>query len=164
LLEQMKPVVLGGEMVARVEDGVSTWTDVPHRFEGGTPHAAGAVGLAAAIDWVQALPEAAHAHVAELARQAAEALAGLPGVRVWGPAEGRISLVSFSVEGVHPHDVAQVLDSRGVAIRAGHLCAQPLMRRLGVESVARASFAPTNTVDEVGRLIEGVRAAQELFT
>jgi cysteine desulfurase / selenocysteine lyase len=164
LLEQMKPVVFGGEMVARVEDGVSTWTDVPHRFEGGTPHAAGAVGLAAAIDWVQALPEAAHAHVAELARQAAEALAGLPGVRVWGPAEGRISLVSFSVEGVHPHDVAQVLDSRGVAIRAGHLCAQPLMRRLGVESVARASFAPTNTVDEVGRLIEGVRAAQELFT
>lgn len=164
LLEQMKPVVFGGEMVARVEDGVSTWTDVPHRFEGGTPHAAGAVGLAAAIDWVQALPEAAHAHVADLARQAAEALAALPGVTVWGAAEGRLSLTSFSVEGVHPHDIAQVLDSRGIAIRAGNLCAQPLMRRLGVASVARASFGPTNTVDEVRRLVEGVQAAQELFT
>lgn len=164
LLEQMEPMIYGGEMIARVEDGDSTWTDVPWRFEGGTPHAAGAVGLAAAVDWLRELPPAAHEHEAALARQAAEELAALPGVRVWGPAEGRLSLVSFSVEGVHPHDVAQVLDNRGVEIRAGHLCAQPLLRRLGVESVARASFFPGNTADEVRRLVEGVRAAQELFT
>ncbi|MDD3440979.1 MAG: aminotransferase class V-fold PLP-dependent enzyme, partial [Kiritimatiellae bacterium] len=117
-----------------------------------------------AVDWLRELPPAAHEHEAALARRAAEELSALPGVRVWGPAEGRLSLVSFSVEGVHPHDVAQVLDNRGVEIRAGHLCAQPLLRRLGVESVARASFFPGNTADEVRRLIEGVRAAQELFT
>ncbi|HPC58586.1 MAG TPA: aminotransferase class V-fold PLP-dependent enzyme, partial [Kiritimatiellia bacterium] len=125
LLEQMEPMIYGGEMISRVEDGDSTWTDVPWRFEGGTPHAAGAVGLAAAVDWLRELPSAAHEHEAALARQTAEELAALPGVRVWGPAEGRLSLVSFSVEGVHPHDVAQVLDNRGVEIRAGHLCAQP---------------------------------------
>jgi cysteine desulfurase / selenocysteine lyase len=164
LLEQMKPVVFGGEMVARVEDAASTWADIPYRFEGGTPNAAGAVGLGAAIDWLQALPPAAHAHEVEMARLAAEQLGALPGVRVWGPAQGRIALASFSVEGVHPHDVAQVLDGRGVAIRAGHLCAQPLMRRLGVASVARASFCPANTADDVRRLVEGVRAAQALFT
>ena len=88
----------------------------------------------------------------------------MKGVRVWGPAEGRISLVSFSVEGVHSHDVAQVLDGRGLAVRAGHMCAQPLMRRLGIESAVRASFAPYNTLDEVRHLLEGVQAAQELFT
>ena len=96
--------------------------------------------------------------------QAAEKLAALPGVRIWGPATERVSLVSFSVEGVHSHDVAQVLDGRGIAVRAGHMCAQPLMRRLGIESAVRASFAPYNTEDEVRRLVEGVKAAQELFT
>lgn len=164
LLREMRPVVFGGEMVARVEDDRATWADPPYCFEAGTTNAAGAAGLAAAIDWLGGLPAAAHAHERSLARQAAEELAGLPGVKVWGPREGRLSLVSFSVEGVHPHDVAQVLDGRGVEIRAGHLCAQPLMRRLGVESVARASFAPYNTADEVRRLVEGVRAAQDLFS
>lgn len=164
LLEQMEPTVFGGEMIARVEDSTSTWAKVPYRFEGGTPHVAGAVGLAMAIDWLRELPPGAHEYVAGLARGAAEELAALPGVRIWGPLEERLSLVSFSVEGVHPHDVAQVLDSRGVEIRAGHLCAQPLMRRLGVGSVARASFFPGNTADDIRRLVEGVRAAQELFT
>ena len=164
LLEQMEPMIYGGEMIARVDDATSTWAEVPHRFEGGTPNAAGAVGLAAAIEWLLALPAAAHAHVAALAREAAEELAALKGVRVWGPADGRVSLVSFSVEGVHAHDVAQVLDGRGVAVRAGHMCAQPLMRRLGIESAVRASFAPYNVRDEIRRLKDGVRAAQELFT
>ena len=91
-------------------------------------------------------------------------LAAMSGVKVWGPAQGRASLASFSVEGVHAHDVAQVLDGRGLAVRAGHMCAQPLMRRLGIESAVRASFAPYNTADEVRQLLEGVRAAQELFT
>ena len=164
LLEQMEPMIYGGEMIARVDDATSIWAEVPHRFEGGTPNAAGAVGLAAAIEWLRALPAAAHAHVAALAREAAEELAALKGVRVWGPADGRVSLVSFSVAGVHAHDVAQVLDGRGVAVRAGHMCAQPLMRRLGIESAVRASFAPYNGRDEIRRLKEGVRAAQELFT
>ncbi len=164
LLEQMEPMIYGGEMVARVEEQTATWAEVPHRFEGGTANVAGAVGLGAAVEWVRGLPAAAHGHVRGLAREAAERLSALPGVRVWGPAEGRVSLVSFSVKGVHAHDVAQVLDGRGIAVRAGHMCAQPLMRRLGIESAARASFAPYNTGDEVRRLVEGVAAAQELFT
>ena len=165
LLAQMEPLIHGGEMIARVEDQTATWAEVPYRFEGGTPHVAGAAGLAAAIDWLQALPPAAHTHVAALARLAAERLGEMPGVKTWGPpAEERISLVSFSVAGVHSHDVAQVLDGRGVSVRAGHMCAQPLMRRLGIESAVRASFAPYNTVEEVQRLVEGVRAAQELFS
>ncbi len=164
LLAQMEPMIYGGEMVARVDDQTATWAEVPYRFEGGTAPVAGAVGLAAAIDWLQALPAAAHAHVQALARQAAEGLAALQGVRVWGPAEGRLSLVSFSVAGVHAHDVAQVLDDHALAVRAGHMCAQPLMRRLGIESAVRASFAPYNTADEVRRLLDGVKIAQELFT
>ncbi len=163
LLEQMQPSVFGGEMVARVEERTATWAEVPYRFEAGTPNAPGAVGLGAAIEWLQTLPAAAHAHEAALALAAAEKLKQLPGVTVWGGGGWR-SLVSFSVEGIHPHDVAQVLDSRGLSIRAGHLCAQPLMRRLGVGAVARASFAPYNTPDEVQRLLNGVRAAQQVFT
>ncbi len=164
LLEQMKPSIFGGEMIARVDDQTATWAEVPYRFEGGTPNVAGAVGLAAAIEWLRALPPAAHEYVADLARETADQLAAMEGVRVWGPAQGRVALVSFSVAGVHAHDVAQVLDGRGVAVRAGHMCAQPLLRRLGVESAVRASFAPYNVPDEIRRLREGVRAAQELFT
>jgi cysteine desulfurase/selenocysteine lyase len=164
LLEQMEPLLYGGDMIARVEDQTATWAEVPYRFEGGTQNVAGAVGLAAAIEWVQALPAAAHRHVSELARQAADGLSAMKGVRVWGPAEGRTALVSFSVEGVHAHDVARGLDGRGLAVRAGHMCAQPLMRRLGIESAVRASFAPYNNRDEVQRLLEGVREVQELFT
>lgn len=164
LLEQIEPLLYGGEMVARVEDQTATWAEVPYRFEGGTANVAGAVGLAAAFEWLRGLPPAAHGHVKTLARLAAEGLAALKGVRVWGPAEERVSLVSFSVEGVHAHDVSQVLDDRGVAVRAGHMCAQPLLRRLGIESAVRASFAPYNTTDEVRHLLAGVQAAQELFT
>ena len=164
LLAQMEPLVHGGEMIARVDDQTATWAEVPYRFEGGTPNVAGAVGLAAAIEWLQTLPPAAHLHEAALARLAAERLAAMSGVKVWGPTDERVSLVSFSVAGVHAHDVSQVLDGRGLAVRAGHMCAQPLMRRLGIESAVRASFAPYNTAEEVQRLLEGVRAAQELFS
>ncbi|NCD23200.1 MAG: SufS family cysteine desulfurase [Spartobacteria bacterium] len=164
LLAQTQPMIYGGEMIARVDDLKSTWAEPPYRFEAGTPNVAGAVGLAAAIEWVRGLPAGAHAYVAALAREAAARLAERSGVRVWGPAEGRTSLVSFSVAGVHAHDVAQVLDGRGLAVRAGHMCAQPLLRRLGIESAVRASFAPYNDADEIRRLVEGVQAAQELFT
>ena len=166
MLQRMEPLFYGGEMIARVEEQTATWADVPYRFEGGTPNVAGVVGLAAAIDWQQALPAAAHAHVAELARQAADGLAALPGVAVLGPTTGapRPSLVSFTVQGVPAHDVAQVLDEHGIAVRAGHMCAQPLMRRLGIESAVRASFAPYNSADEVRRLLAGVQAARKIFT
>lgn len=164
LLEQMHPLIFGGEMIARVGEESSTWAELPYRFEGGTPNVTGAVGLGAAVQWVETLSEAAHMHVAQLAQQAAAGLAAIPDVQVWGPMEGRTSLVSFSVKGVHAHDIAQVLDGRGVAVRAGHMCAQPLMRRLGVESAVRASFAPYNTSEEVQHLLEGVSAALELFT
>ncbi len=164
LLDQMQPLLFGGEMIARVNEEASTWAEVPYRFEAGTPHVPGAIGLDAAIQWVQALPQAAHTHVSSLTQMAVEGLAVMKGVQVWGPTEGRISLVSFSVKGVHAHDVAQVLDGRGVAVRAGHMCAQPLMRHLGIESAVRASFAPYNTQEEVLRLLEGILAAQELFT
>lgn len=164
LLAQMEPMIYGGEMIARVGEQTSTWGEVPYRFEGGTPNVAGAVGLAAAIEWVRTLPAGAHRYVADLARETAAELSAISGVKVWGPVDGRLSLASFSVEGVHSHDVAQVLDGRGIAVRAGHMCAQPLMRRLGIESAVRASFAPYNTRDEVRRMLDGVRAAQELFT
>ena len=141
----------------------ATWAEPPYRFEGGTPNVMGAVGLGEAMGWLENLPAGAHEHVSALAREAAQTLAELPGVRILGPAMERVSLVSFCVDGVHAHDVAQVLDGRGIAVRAGHMCAQPLLRRLGVESAVRASFAPYNTMDEVNALVEGVRAAQELF-
>jgi cysteine desulfurase / selenocysteine lyase len=163
LLDQMQPTTFGGEMVQRVDEQSASWAEAPHCFEAGTPNAAGAVGLAAALDWVEELPAAAHRHVEGLARRAAEALGAMSGVRVWSGGGRRVSLVSFGVKGVHPHDVAQVLDGRGVAVRAGHMCAQPLLRRLETDAVVRASFAPYNTEDEVRRLVEGVKAAQELF-
>jgi len=164
LLEQMHPVVFGGEMIARVSEDTSSWAEVPYRFEAGTPNVTGSIGLAAAIRWLENLPHGSHAHVADLTRDAVRGLSLMRGVQVWGPPEGRASLVSFSVEGVHAHDVAQVLDERGVAVRAGHMCAQPLMRQLGIDSAVRASFAPYNTQEEVSHLLDGVLAAQELFT
>jgi len=164
LLEQMHPILFGGEMIARVSEKESTWAEVPYRFEAGTPNVTGAIGLAAAIQWLEDLPRGSHAHVADLTRDAVRGLSLMHGVEVWGPPEGRASLVSFTVKGVHAHDVAQVLDERGVAVRAGHMCAQPLMRQLGIESAVRASFAPYNTQEEVTHLLDGVQAAQELFT
>jgi cysteine desulfurase / selenocysteine lyase len=150
LLEPMEPLVYGGEMIARVEEQTATWAEVPYRFEGGTPNVAGAVGLAAAIDWVQGLPAAAHAHVAELARQAAEGLAAMRGVKVWGPAQGRCRWRASAWRGCMRTTWRRCWMDAGVAVRAGHMCAQPLMRRLGVESAVRASFAPYNVRTKSG--------------
>ncbi|MDR0994156.1 MAG: cysteine desulfurase [Verrucomicrobiota bacterium] len=162
LLAEMEPVMLGGEMVTRVDEQGATWADVPYRFEGGTPNAAGAIGLRAAIRWLEALPSAAHKHVRELVRMAQEGLAAIPGVRIWSHPDA-LSLVTFSLDGIHAHDVAQILDDHAVAVRAGHMCAQPVLRRLGVEAVVRASFASYNTRADVEALLAGVRAAREFF-
>ncbi|GAB6933657.1 cysteine desulfurase [Calditerricola satsumensis] len=163
LLEQMEPIEFGGEMIDTVELYDATWKELPWKFEGGTPIIAGAIGLAAAIDFLESIGlDAIRAHEERLARYALERLRAIDGVTVYGPEE-RAGLVTFNVEGVHPHDVATVLDSRGIAVRAGHHCAQPLMRWLGVTATARASFYLYNTEEEIDKLADALQYAKEYF-
>ena len=166
LLDAMPPWTTGGDMIEIVDDQRTTWNVLPHKFEAGTPNVDGAVGLAAACDYLDALGmERVHEHGRTLARIAAEQIAALDGGRVFGPATGaeRAGVLSFSLGDVHPHDLASILDSRGVCIRAGHHCAQPLMRRLGVGATARASFGVYNDERDVDALVSGLRTALELF-
>lgn len=163
LLEQMEPIEFGGEMIDTVELYDATWKELPWKFEGGTPIIAGAIGLAAAIDFLESIGlDAIRAHEERLARYALERLRAIDGVTVYGPEE-RAGLVTFNVEGVHPHDVATVLDARGIAVRAGHHCAQPLMRWLGVTATARASFYLYNTEEEIDKLADALQYAKEYF-
>lgn len=165
LLESMPPYHGGGEMIATVTTQGATYKEPPHKFEAGTPPIAGAVGLGAAADFLFEVGlEAIHAHEAELTAYALERLGELPGVRIYGPREERAAVVSFTLADVHPHDVATILDQEeGVAIRAGHHCAMPLMRRLGVPATARASFYLYNTREDVDALVRGLRTALRLF-
>ena len=126
------------------------------------PDVAAAVGFGEAVRWLEGLPAAAEEHIRALASAAREGLAAVPGVRIWSVPDAA-ALVTFTVEGVHPHDVAQTLDDRGVAVRSGYLCAEPLLRRMVGGPVVRASFAPYNRMEEVAALVEGVRAAREMF-
>jgi cysteine desulfurase / selenocysteine lyase len=165
LLERMAPYQTGGDMIEFVFDDRTTWNVLPHKFEAGTPNVAGAVGLAAAVDYLDRL---GMDRVAEHERMMLEAamtrLAGIDGVRVLGPPLSRRSgVVSFVVDDIHPHDLATVLDQNGVCVRAGHHCAQPLMRRLGVPATTRASFYVYSDVTDVERLAEGVAQAQSMF-
>jgi cysteine desulfurase/selenocysteine lyase len=165
LLEAMEPFNLGGHMIRKVEFEETTWGDVPQKFEAGTSPIAEAVGLGAAIDYLSAVGlDAIEAHEHELAAYALERLADVPGVTLYGPPpERRAGIVSFNVEGVHPHDVAQVLDMDGVAIRAGHHCCQPLMAKLGVAATNRASFYLYTVPDEIDRLVEGIHKVRKVF-
>jgi cysteine desulfurase / selenocysteine lyase len=166
LLEAMPPFLGGGSMIKAVEDDHSTWAAVPAKFEAGTPAIAEGAGLGAAADYLTSLGmDAVRAHERELTAYALERLGGLSGVTVFGPgdADDRGSLVSFAVEGIHPHDLAELCNRDAVAIRAGHHCAQPLMRRLGVPATARASFSVYNTTDEVDRLIDALQNAKRVF-
>ena len=165
LLEAMPPYMMGGDMIEFVYDDTSSWNTLPHKFEAGTPNVTGAVGLAAAADYLDALGmPAVRAHERSLARTAHERLATIDGVTVHGPGPAdRSGVVSFTVDGIHPHDLATILDARHVCIRAGHHCAQPLMRRLGVAATARASFYVYNDDADVDALVAGVHAARELF-
>jgi cysteine desulfurase/selenocysteine lyase len=158
LLEAMAPFNLGGEMIRSVSLERTTFNELPFKFEAGTPAIAEAVGFGAAIDYVQAVGlEAIEQHEHALTVYAMDRLAELPWVRVFGPpADRRTGIVSFDVEGVHPHDVAQVLDWHGVAVRAGHHCTQPLMSRLGVVATTRASFYLYSLEEEVDRLLDGL--------
>jgi cysteine desulfurase/selenocysteine lyase len=166
LLDAMGPYEGGGSMIHKVSKQEITWATVPARFEAGTPPIDEAVGLAAAIDWVDELGlDAIHAHEADLTAYALERLAEVPGLRVFGPPAGddRTGIVSFELEGVHAHDVSEILDRHAVAVRAGHHCAQVLMERLGVAATTRASFAVYNTREEVDRLIDGLLDARRVF-
>ncbi|MEV6110638.1 cysteine desulfurase [Streptomyces sp. NPDC051940] len=166
LLAELPPFLTGGSMIEVVEMDRSTFLPPPQRFEAGVPVAAQAVGLAAAVEYLRRLGMAeVAAYEEELTARALRLLAEIPGVRVLGPpdAEGRGSAVSFTVDGIHPHDVGQVLDDRGIAVRTGHHCARPLARRYGLAATTRATFYVYNTPAEVDALADGVRAAQAYF-
>ncbi len=165
ILEAMSPYQFGGDMIEFVRDDHSTWNVLPHKFEAGTPNVADAVGLAAACEYLDAIGmDEVLEHERSLVRLATARLAELDGVRVYGPPPAeRSGVVSFTVHEIHPHDLATILDQQGVCIRAGHHCAQPLMRRLGVSATARASFYVYNDARDVDALVLAVRKAQEMF-
>jgi cysteine desulfurase/selenocysteine lyase len=163
-LAALRPFEGGGEMIGVVERERITYNEPPHRFEAGTPPILEAIGLKAAIDWLNAQDRAAlEAHEAALRDQTMEGLRGLNWIKLHGEAADKAGIIAFSMEGAHPHDVAQILDRQGVAIRAGHHCAQPLMERLGVTATARASFAAYNTAAEVEAFLEALHKARKLL-
>ena len=164
LLAAMPPWQGGGDMIRTVAFEGSTWADPPQRFEAGTPNIAGAVGLAAAIDYVRGIGlERIAAHEAALLAHATEALQAVPGVQLIGTAADKAGIVSFMVDGIHPHDLGTILDSEGVAIRAGHHCAMPVMTRFGIPGTARASFALYNGERDVAALVDAIGKAQRMF-
>ena len=163
LLESMPPWQGGGSMIDKVTFQETTFLDAPARFEAGTPHIVGAVALHAAVNWVEGLSlEAIHAHECALVAETRAALRGIAGVTVYGP-EDSAGIVSFNVDGVHPHDTATILDDAGVAVRAGHHCAQPLMRWLGIEATARASFAAHSDSSDIAALVKGIEQVKRVF-
>jgi cysteine desulfurase / selenocysteine lyase len=165
LLERMSPFELGGHMIRKVTLEETTWNELPHKFEAGTAPIAEAVGLGAAIDYVGEIGlDSIERHEQELLDYALPRLAEVPGLRLFGPpADRRAGIVSFELEGIHPHDVAQILDWEGVAVRAGHHCNQPLMAKLGLPATTRASFYVYTLPEEVDRLVDGLRKVRETF-
>ena len=165
-LEAMEPVEFGGEMIDFVGLQESTWKELPWKFEGGTPIIAGAIGLAAAIDYLESIGlEAIEQHEHELAAYAMEQMSKIEGLTIYGPQDPskRAGIVTFNLNDVHPHDVATVLDMQGIAVRAGHHCAQPLMKWLNVSATARASFYLYNTKEDIDLLVAGLQKAKEYF-
>jgi cysteine desulfurase/selenocysteine lyase len=166
VLEAMPPYEGGGSMIRKVTKDRITWADVPARFEAGTPPIAEAIGLAAAVEWLDGVGlDTAHAHEAELGAYALERLAEVPGLRIFGPPAGddRVGIISFDMDGVHAHDVSEILDRHAIAVRAGHHCAQVLMDRLGVAATTRASLAVYNTREEIDRLTEALDDVRRIF-
>ncbi len=164
LLEAMPPFQGGGEMISEVRLEGSTWAPVPHKFEAGTPAIAEAVGFGAAVDYLESVGlDAIRAHEEEIARYALDRLSEIDGLRIVGPTEQRLGVVSFTYGDIHPHDLATILDRRGVAIRAGHHCNQPLMDYLGVDATARASFYLYTSRAEIDALVDALLVARDLF-
>ena len=166
LLNEMEPIEFGGEMIDFVGLYDSTWKELPWKFEGGTPIIAGAIGLGAAIDFLEEIGlDQIERHEHELAGYAMEKMSAMDGLSIYGPRDPdkRAGIVTFNLDNVHPHDLATVLDMNGIAVRAGHHCAQPLMKWLECSATARASFYVYNTEEDVDRLVEGLRIAKEYF-
>lgn len=164
LLERMPPFLGGGDMISSVSYEKSTWAEVPHKFEAGTPPILEGIGLKAAIDYVQSIGyDAIAAHEAELVDRALARLSAIEGVTIIGRAQDRGGVVSFTLDKAHAHDVATLLDRQGIAVRAGHHCAEPLMRRLGLDSTARASFGVYTTLEEVDALADALTRVREFF-
>lgn len=164
LLEAMPPYQGGGDMIASVTFEKTTYNDLPYKFEAGTPHIAGGIGLGAAIDYLDSFDRAAiAAHEHALLDEAAAALSSINRVRFYGTAKDKAPILSFGIEGVHPHDVGTILDDEGVSVRAGHHCAQPVMDHFGIPATTRASFAMHNDFDDVEALVRGVKRVMEIF-
>lgn len=165
LLDNMEPIEYGGDMIDFVDLRESTWTDLPVKFEAGTPMIAEAIGLSAAIDYINEVgPDEILRYEQELVKYAYDKMSQIEGIEIYGPREERAGLITFNLDGVHPHDLATALDSDGVAVRAGHHCAQPLMKFLEVSSTARASFYLYNTKDEIDYFIDSLERTKEFFT
>jgi len=164
LLEAMPPYQGGGDMIASVTFEKTTYNVIPHKFEAGTPHIAGAVGLGAAVDYLSGLGlPAVAAHEDELLAYATRALSGFPGLRIIGTAREKVAVISFVLDGIHPHDIGTVLDHEGIAVRTGHHCAQPVMERFGLPATARASFGCFNGREDVDALVRGIHKVREFF-
>jgi cysteine desulfurase/selenocysteine lyase len=160
----MPPWQGGGDMILSVTFERTLYNRVPYKFEAGTPDAAGAIGLGVALDWLGELDQAGlHAHERDLLAYGTERLSSVPGLRLIGTAPEKVAVFSFVLDGVHPHDVGTILDREGVAIRAGHHCAQPLMQRFGVPATVRASLALYNTREEIDALVQGLARVREMF-
>lgn len=165
ILEDMSPFLGGGEMISSVSMTSATWNDIPYKFEAGTPKIAQVVGLGTAIGYLNEISmKKVHDHGQDMLKYAADSLTSIPGVTIYGDPEYRGAVLSFNVEKVHPHDLAQFLDQDGVAIRAGHHCAQPIMTKLGINSTARASFYIYNTKNEIDTLCESIIKTKRIFT
>ncbi len=164
LLDAMPPYQGGGDMISSVTFERTTYNEVPHKFEAGTPHIAGAIGLGAAVDFIRSVGfEAISGHERRLLDYATEALSAVPGLRLIGTAREKASILSFVLDGVHAHDIGTIVDTEGVAIRTGHHCTQPVMDRFGVPATARASLAMYSTGDEVDQLVAALTKVRELF-
>lgn len=165
-LNQMEPTEFGGDMIDFVDLYDSTWTDLPTKFEAGTPLIAQAIGLQAAIEYIESIGfDAIHEHEQALTTYAYEQMSQIEGIDIYGPSKDkRAGIITFNLKDVHPHDVATALDTEGVAVRAGHHCAQPLMKWLNVSSTARASFYIYNTKEDIDQLVEGLKQTKEFFS
>ena len=165
ILEALPPFQGGGEMIKSVTFEKTIYNDLPYKFEAGTPHIAGAVGLGAAIDYVQALGfEGIEAHEAELLEYGARALSAIEGLRIVGTAHHKAGILSFTLENIHPHDIGTILDEQGIAVRTGHHCAQPVMQRFQIPATARASMAFYNTKHDIDALVHGLDRVIEVFS
>ncbi|MCL4160301.1 UNVERIFIED_CONTAM: hypothetical protein GTU68_013224 [Idotea baltica] len=165
-LEAMEPLLLGGGMVDEVGEDESSWAVLPSKLEAGSPNLAGAIGFASAVDYIESIGiQTIQSIVTELTEKALSDLSNINGLKIYGPLDPsqREGIISFNIDGIHPHDIAQIAGENNVAIRSGHHCCQPLMRRLGEVATVRASFAPYNLDEELNALLEVIETAQSIF-